>query len=109
MQPKHDTHVAPLGLGCIGIRHCYKHVAPLGLNDSLPHSLAFSFSVLSASLRGNPLNPNPSDKRGKTRRVFLSYLLPLSGELQGDLTIITLSMAFSHFILCFMRICATLN
>ena len=37
MQPKHDTHVAPLGL-----------------NDSLPHSLAFSFSVLSASPRCIP-------------------------------------------------------
>ena len=42
---------------------------------------------INASLRGNPLNP----------------------PYQGDLTIITLSMAFSHFILCFMRICATLN
>ena len=37
MKPKHDTHVAPLGL-----------------NDSLPHSLAFSFSVLSASPRCIP-------------------------------------------------------
>ena len=54
MKPKHDTHVAPLGLGRIGIRHCYTHVAPLGLNDSLPHSLAFSFSVLSASPRCIP-------------------------------------------------------
>ncbi len=24
-------HIAPLGLGGVGIRHCYKHVAPLGL------------------------------------------------------------------------------
>ena len=25
------THVAPLGLGVVGIGYCYKHVAPLGL------------------------------------------------------------------------------
>ena len=31
-----------------------------------------------------PKSPNPSDKRGKTRRVFPSYLLPLSRELQED-------------------------
>ena len=28
---KHDIHVAPLGLGRIGIRHCYKHIILLGL------------------------------------------------------------------------------
>ena len=30
-QPKHDTHVAPLGLGGLGVPIVYKHVAPLGL------------------------------------------------------------------------------
>ena len=30
-QPKHDTHVAPLGLGGLGVPIVYKHVAPLVL------------------------------------------------------------------------------
>ena len=34
---------------------------------------------------------------------------PLNPPYQGDLTIITLSMAFSRFGLCFMWICAKLN
>ena len=32
-QLEHDSHVAPLGLGCVGIPMCYKHAAPLGLKD----------------------------------------------------------------------------
>ena len=30
-QLKRDTHVAPLGLSAVGIRHYYKHIAPLVL------------------------------------------------------------------------------
>ena len=30
-QPKRDTHVAPLGLGGLGVPTFYKHVAPLVL------------------------------------------------------------------------------
>ena len=33
MQPKHDTHVAPLGLGWVGIRHFYKHARPAGAKN----------------------------------------------------------------------------
>ena len=34
-QPDHNSHVAPPGLGGMGIRHCYKHAAPLGLKAAL--------------------------------------------------------------------------
>ena len=34
-QPKHDIHVAPLGLGGLGMPTFYKHVAPLVLNEPI--------------------------------------------------------------------------
>ena len=39
------THVAPLGLGDMAIRHCYIHVGPLGLwvgQDACPTGIVFS-------------------------------------------------------------------
>ena len=51
------------------------------------------------SARKPPKSPLPRDW----------IINPLNPPYQGDLTIITLSMAFSHFILCFMSICAKLS
>ena len=45
-QPKHDIHVAPLGLGVLALPIFYKHVAPLVLkNNLMSHIIRNMFSM----------------------------------------------------------------